>query len=377
MIAKFLKNAVVVALALAGIVGAVAAVDWSARNSVLLWVEHWTGDWRTSLLADRKPTQHPDIALVTITEETLAPYPYRLPPDRKLIARLVTALDGMGVKAIGLDFLVARKTEPEKDRLLLEAIRAAKAPVIVAVGDARAQLLEREQAFQANFIAQSGALPGYANLLEADDRIVRFLAAPVANGPFPKSFAAQLAAPKAPPLREPRRIAWLLKPQDGSDTFIKVPAHLIAPPGVDGPSPMAAAFTNLLRGRIVIVGASLPDVDRHNTPLPDWEGEVQDGVFMQAQVVAQILDGRDILRVPRPYLLGIYAVLVMVGMVFGLRHGLAAMTLYGSTAMIAVAGIDLALFAITRLYLPFQACAIAMLLGLIGGAMLWRVLRYI
>lgn len=377
MTALFYRNALILVLAIGWVAGATAVVDWSARNSFLLWFEHWTGDWRTSLLADRRDNQHPDVAIVEITEETLAPYPYRLPADRKLLARLVRTLDKIGVRAIGIDFLFLRPTERDKDDLLAKAIREARVPVVIAAADARVNLFDREKAYQAEFIKRSGAKAGYANLLRGDDWIVRYLAPPAPDGQFPNSFAGLLADLKAPPHKEPRRIAWLLKPRDGSDTFVKLPAHLLAPPGIEGASPAIAALGNLLKGRIVLIGSSLADVDRHATPLPDWEGEEHDGVFLQAQVVAQILDKRDIRRLARPFLLTVYALLVALGLVFGLRYGLAAMTLYGSSALLGVAVIDMGLFALTRHYLPFQACALAMLLGLLGGALLWRLLRHI
>ena len=370
-----LQNIIASVFALAWIAGSVAAVDWGARNSLLLWVEHWSGDWRTAFFADRRAEQHPGVALVTITEETLAPYPYRIPPDREMLARTIEALDTMGDKAIGIDFLILSATEPDKDRRLARAIRNAKTPIVLAVADKRTELLEQESQFQTAFLEESNATPGYANLLTGGDKVVRYLAPPADDGVFTNTFAAALAAPDAPALSEPRRIAWLLKPSDGSDTFTTVPAQLIAPPGVEGPSPLAAAFANVLKDRVVIVGTSLPDVDRHWTPLPDWEGEQQDGVFLQAQVVAQILDGRDILRVPRSVLAGLYGLLIFLGFFLGLRYGLGAYTLYGGTALLLIALVDIALFATTRQFIPYQACIVALLFGLLGALIARRLIR--
>ncbi|MEM7774383.1 MAG: CHASE2 domain-containing protein [Pseudomonadota bacterium] len=378
MVKLIFKRLAVTCLALGWIAATLAIVDWSAKNSLLVWVEHWSGDWRTAFLADREPTQHKKVAIVAVTEETLAPYPYRLPPDRQLLARLITTLDGMGAKAIGIDFLMLRATEPEKDQQLVEAIRTAKTPIVLAVADSRSELLQQERDYQTIFLRKSGARPGYANLLRGDDRIVRYLAPPAADdGTFRRSFSGQLAAPKAEPLSEPRRIAWLLKPEDGSDTFVTLPAHLLAPPGLDGPAPAAAALAPLIKGRVIILGSSLPDVDRHATPLPDWEDEEHDGVFLQAQVVAQILDNRDIRRLPRELLLGVYGLLACLGMFFGLRYGTGAVTVYGSSALIAVAVIDTVLFATIRQFLPFQACVLAMVMGVTGGVIVHRFARLI
>jgi adenylate cyclase len=356
---------------------AALAVDYTARNSFLLWLEHWSGDWRTAHFADRKSSQHPDVAVITVTEETLNAFPYRSPVDRAYVARLAAALDRVGARAIGLDFLMIRPTEPEKDAQLTQTLKQLKTPIVIAAGDTRAGLTPDELAYQARFIRETGATPGFANLLTGGDRIVRFLATPVPDGQVPLSFAQALAAPTSKPLREPRRIAWLLKPRDNSDTFLTLPAHLLAPPALSGPSPTEAVFGRLLKGKIVIIGADLADVDRHFTPLPDWEGEVQPGAFLQAQVVAQILDGRDILRLRHDLLMALYAFLAFLGLYFGIRHGALAYSLYGSGALLSVAALDIVLFVTTRQFIPFGACVLALTLGLIGGLLIRRLLRFV
>ena len=353
------------------------AVDYSARYSLLLWGEHWTGDWRTAMFADRLETQHDQVAVVTVSEETLTAFPYRAPVDRAFLAKLVETLDTMGVKAIGLDFLFIRPTEPTKDQILRSAIAKVKTPVVVAAADARVGLSDDEQKFQREFIAESGARAGYANLLTGADRVVRFLAPPAPESPFKRSFAATLADPGSPPLTQPRRIAWLLKPKDDADTFQNLPAHLIAPPALPGPSPMAATLGRLFKGKIVIVGADLPDMDRHQTPLPDWENERQAGVFLQAQVVAQILDNRDILRVSRQAVMVLYFALTLLGIWLGMRHGVGAYALYGGSAAIGIAAADVFLFTSIRQFLPFGACMMALILGIVGGMVIRRLFRFL
>lgn len=372
-----LRDLILLTVAIAWALAMALMVDQAARHSFLVWVEHWSGDWRTVFFADRRETQHPDVAVIGVTEETLNAFPYRLPVDRAYLARLISTLDEMGAKAIGIDFLVIRPTEPDKDRMLVRAVRNTRARVVVAVADRRAGLTDAESAYQARFLAETGATGGYANLLTGNDRIVRDLAPREPGGSYPISFANALAAPGAGPIDEPRRIAWLLKPEDNSDTFLTLPAHLVMPPAVQGPSPMMAAFTPLVRDKIVIIGSILPDVDRHQTPLPDWEGENQSGVFLQAQVVAQILEGRNITRLRRDLLLVIYGVLALIGFGLALRRGRLAFTVFTGTVGLLIAAVDIALFVATRQFLPFGGCMLAIFLGGAGGLLVRVALRFL
>src|SRR3974390_2911669 len=69
----------------------------------LLRFEHVMGDVRTHLLSDRLPSQHPNVAILAITDQTLSGYKTRLPIDRALLAHIVDALDAAGAAVIGLD----------------------------------------------------------------------------------------------------------------------------------------------------------------------------------------------------------------------------------------------------------------------------------
>ncbi len=191
---KFVRIAALFAL----IAGWAGGTGWllarASEVSFALWLEHWTGDFRTALLSHRPKRQHPKVALVTITDETMQPFAYRSPIDRGLLGDLVTMLDGAGAKAIGLDFLFLKPTEPAKDKALVAAIGKARTRVVVAVADRRVSLNPAQRDYQNSFLARSGARAGYANLLTGGDRVVRYIAAP-GDPAFPKSFAAALVSP--------------------------------------------------------------------------------------------------------------------------------------------------------------------------------------
>ena len=364
----------ILVLAVGWIAAATVGIEYGARNSWLFWLEHWTGDWRTMLLSDRPKSQHPKIAVVKVTEETVDLFPYRTPIDRGFIARLVTTIDKVQPQAIAIDFLFLKTTEPDKEDELIRAIKAAKTRVIIAAGDNRVELTDAQRDYQRKFIERSGAIGGYANLLTGGDRVVRFVAPP-ADSEFPKSMAVAAAKPDAPPADGPRRISWLLRPSDGVQRFFQVPAHLLASPAGQPAPPTATALSGLLAGKVVFIGADLIGLDRHQTPLASWENDDEmAGVMIHAQVAAQLLDGRKVTRVNPDILRFVYALLAAIGLLIGLRYGGVGYSLYFGTTTLILAAVDISLFIGIRQFLPFGACLAALIVGLVGGIILRQIM---
>ncbi|MGI9421809.1 MAG: CHASE2 domain-containing protein [Hyphomicrobiaceae bacterium] len=374
---QWFGNGLLLMLSLLWVGSVVLAIEYGTRHSWLFWIEHWTGDWRTMLFSDRPKGQHSKIAVVNVTEETLQAYPYRTPIDRDLVARLVTTIDEAGAEAIAIDYLFLKATEPDKDEKLVQAIRAASARVVLAVGDKRVELTEAQRAYQSEFLQRTGAEPGFANLLTGRDRIVRFIAPPV-DKTVPKSLAVAAAKPAAVVADGPRRISWLLRPKDGNQRFFTVPAHLLAGPPDAAQPVAAAALANFLKNKVVFVGADLVGLDRHLTPLPSWENDDEmPGVMIHAQVAAQLVDGRSITRVDAQALRIIFAMLAVIGFWIGLRHGTFGYSLYFGSTTLALAAIDVGLFIGIRQFLPFGACLAALIAGLIGGIAVRRLVAWV
>src|SRR6476646_4066382 len=103
------------ALWLSSLLGLVGLFFVPAMAPTLLKLEHWTADWRTALLSDRRATTHPDVAIVAITGETLEPYPFLLPVDRGLQAKVLAAGKAAGARAVALDFYFTKATDPGTD----------------------------------------------------------------------------------------------------------------------------------------------------------------------------------------------------------------------------------------------------------------------
>src|SRR5262249_18549619 len=253
----------------------------------LLRFEHAMGDLRTAAMSDRLPSQHPLVAIVGVSDATLNDYKMRLPIDPGLLARTIDAIDAAGAKAIGLDVLFVRTARPDNEGELIAAIRRAKAKIVLAAADERVGLSAEQRERQQAFLRDALRPAGFANLAVERDFIVRFKAQPFPGSAFPKSFAEALAenAGYASASRR-RRLAWLRAPADGSAPFLTLSAETLLRPAGD---PLLNAARQGLRGKIVILGGTLSDIDVHRTPLAPLHG-----ALIHAQILAGILDARSI-----------------------------------------------------------------------------------
>lgn len=360
-----LLAAVVIAVCLAATVFHLETI-----GSGLLEFEHRLSDWRTAALADQHKTSHPGIAIVTIDEETMADSPYDV-VDREHLARLLQVLERAGAKGVGLDIVFLKKTEDAKDRALLAAIKASRIPVVIAAADRRVTLLDHQRAYQRDFITASGQDAGYANLYYDRDEIIRRRSGPGSPPEFTASFVARLAsiAGKAD-VTPGDRIAWLKQPADGGNTFFTLNAKLLL-----GNPVVAAALAPRLKDRIVLIGGSFADRDRHRVPLGDRDAPDQKvhGVFVHAQALAQLLDGRRIIGIPAwrvvlPIAFGGF----LLGWSFRQR-GFSWILGGGATAVIIA--LDILFYWQWRVALPYTPVTIAWFAGGLGGYVAGLVLR--
>jgi adenylate cyclase len=340
----------------------------------LLRFEHVMGDVRTHLLSDRLPSQHPHVAIVGITDQTLSGYKTRLPIDRVLLAHIVEALDEAGAKVIGLDFLFTRVTPADNEDMLIDAIKRAKANIVLAAADERLNLTPAQAERQAHFFAQTGRPAGYVNLATERDWVVRFKAPAAPGGAFPKSFARLLAEGAGyPTVGAHRRIAWLREPRDGSDTFLTIPAETLLGPESD---PLTRAARAGLKDKIVIVGALMPDLDLHQTPITAGAPERMAGAVIHAHIVAETVDGRHIgqLEADSAVLRLVLAVLSALGFLVGWRYRLKRKgLLLSSIATVAIIAVDTIVFWEFRIILPVVLALIAWFLGEFSGNVAGRL----
>lgn len=339
----------------------------------LLRFEHSLGDVRTAYLADRLPSQHPRIAVVGITDATLQDLPARLPIDADLLARTVAAIDAAGATSIGIDLLFTRYTGSPAEQRLVETLRAARAKIVLAADDERIGLDATQAARHRAFLQAVGSPAGFVNLATERDWIVRFKAGPPAGKTTP-SFSAQLAQEAgADPRSKSPRIAWLGPPQDGTDTFLTVPAHALLGPET---APTTRASKAGLSGKMVILGGLFPDIDVHLTPLTARTHERMSGALIHAHMLAEQLDGRSIGQ-PDATALPVRLVLALLAALgfltgWGLRHtrkGLIA----GSIISAVIIAVDIMVFWQLRIIVPLVLALLAWLIGEIAGHYLGRL----
>jgi adenylate cyclase len=343
----------------------------------LLRFEHAMGDVRTALLSESLPSQHPHVAIVGITDQTLNDYKARLPIDRQLLAKLVTAIDDAGAKAIGIDILFYRTAPADNEDMLIDAIRNARAKIVLAAADERLGLTRAQSDRQLAFFAMTGRPAGFVNLATERDWVVRFKAQPAPGSRFPKSFAALLAeADGVTSETTHRRIAWLREPSDGSDTFLTIPAETLLLPASDT---LVQAAREQLKDKIVVVGGLLPDVDQHLTPLTSRSNEMMSGTLIHAQIVAELVDGRSVgqLEVDSlPARLGL-AFLAAFGFLIGWRYRLRRKgILLSSLATIVILALDGVVFWQARIILPIVLALLSWFIGEFSGHWLGKWLGH-
>lgn len=337
--------------------------------------DEWTYDWRTLLFSKRAEAPRPDIAIVLINEESLAEYDYLSPVDRGLTAKLIRAIDEARPKAIGLDFIYDRKSETDKTAALIEAIRSARSPVVFGAIDERAGFGPESLRYQEQFIAETGRpeAAGHVILrqqggnLKLGDQAVRYIAGPSPEPPHRKSFTELLAQHRSElSTLQSRYIAWLLPPEN-ADLFplFRVPRHA---PSAGPDEIFPPRWREALRDKIVLIGGDFPDRDKHLTPLSIWDGAKIPGVFIQGQILAQRLDGRNIYVIHWQAELILLAVIAFLGFLFSRQWRAQRYDwLVYLGGLILLGGIGVILFATKGIILPSATLFFAWTGGVSGG----------
>ncbi len=319
-------------------------------------IEVWIADFRLVVMAPEVPP-HPDIVLVTVTEDTLAAFPYRSPLDRAFLAGLLQRLQAAGVRAVAIDILFDQPTEAAKDTALAEVVADYPVPLVVAWADLGDGLTKAQVRHLENYLP--GVRKAYANLVRDDfDGVVRGLfAGRRTETGIRRGLAGALAEMLgAKPPRSHIALDYRLG-QEGKPPFKAFPAHTVAllPPA-------------WFKDKVVLIGADLPHQDRHRTPLATVFGARQgtlNGTAIHAQALAQLLEGR--LRPASG--LGLEALVAALLALFGLALGRLELALAlkaglgGGLAVLTVA-LSFALFAAGGPAIP----VFAPILGLAAAA---------
>ncbi|WP_051242511.1 adenylate/guanylate cyclase domain-containing protein [Stappia stellulata] len=260
---------------------ALAAVMIAALTALAAspWLEPRAGDLAMALAPSPEAAVADQVAVVAITEETLAGFPYRSPIDRAFLATLIARLDAAGARAVGLDVLIDQPSDPQKDTRFFQSLDASDMPVVLALATRVDGLTDR----QADYIARTVAPRTTGLIALARDEVDGVLRHLPDTRPGNQTFAQSLAGDAAKPISG--RILYS-RSLDGAAPFPVYPAHLV------GQLP-----DDWFAGKIVLIGTDLPTIDRHPTPLTTREGVAAGtlpGVVIHAHILAQTLAGQSL-----------------------------------------------------------------------------------
>jgi adenylate cyclase len=269
---------------------ATGAASLAVHNiAFLFYAEQLVDDFRIALLLPAEP-QDTNIVIVTITEETLAQFPYREPIDRGFLADLLHLIETMGPRAIAIDILFDQPTETAKDERLRRAIAEAPVPLVVSYVDLPAVVNEDQKEFLDAFVPPSSRV--LANFSEDQFDTVRTIYPGHidSNGRFLSGLARGLTMKLgvATPANEVP-IAWHGQPAAKTLPFPIFPAHRLAI--------LPKEWLRTFKDKVVLIGADYSLTDRHRTPFAATLRERAEGflpgIVIHAHSVAQLLEGRS------------------------------------------------------------------------------------
>jgi adenylate cyclase len=251
--------------------------------------------------------QDPRVVMITYTDDTLINTQVRSPLDRRILADALKNLDKLGAKAIAIDIIVDQPTP--NDDYLVDAFRSMKTPTYLAFTSAATNgrfIEQRQEEFLRDFQAKirtSTVKPMSIELDTDRDRVVR--AWPVQPKTLPPLLARAITGAQDNFDSYTRSIRFRLPLYDDRPVFAKLPIDLLANPDT------AALMADQVKGRYVLIGGDLLDLDQFETPMKVITGDTTIGLEVHAHMLSQLLDAVQYGRIPR-WGLWITALLVIV-----------------------------------------------------------------
>jgi CHASE2 domain-containing sensor protein len=372
-------------VAVAALLAAFAVVLSGHGSQLLLRLEQGAADFRTALFSERLSGDHPDIVIVSVGDNvnaTSATFDRRtVDVDRNQLSRLIDAIDDSAPRGIGFDVPLAGATDQIRDLTLQRSLREAKARVVIGMREPRGEMSLERRTWLDRFIQGTGRPVGHISVIYDGARVTGVDSGVQALGPVPDSFALLMARTLRPEARRSfGQLAWLQKVEDGGflTRFMNVGAQqpfrvLYAQDLLDTSKPLP---TRQLAGRIVLVTSGLAEIERHRTPLTIWSGESAAPIQIQAQAIAQMLDGRTITEMqPRSLRLFLFTLACLAGLIGWYRGGgWSVLGTFG--ALIGLLAMDAMAYTWYGLMLPIVPALLLWLLGEIAGRSLRRILEW-
>jgi adenylate cyclase len=246
----------------------VAGWDWtrplggagSQREIATADAERGLYDWRAATFAPRVG-QDQRVVMVVYDDQTLVATRKRSPLDRGLLARALRNLDAMGAKSIGIDILFDQPQD--EDAQLIAALHGMRTPVWLGyanIGDNREQIIFEQQQYS--------------------------WPRPLAGQPPLLSLAMQ-PSPRFTDYRGAIRFRMPLAQADGAEEPV-IPSLQI---DLLADSAMTAALAPMVKGRHVLIGGDIVDIDQFETPLSGRQAKsTMIGLEVHATMLTQLLD---------------------------------------------------------------------------------------
>ncbi|RJF94174.1 adenylate/guanylate cyclase domain-containing protein [Sphingomonas cavernae] len=259
----------------------------------------------------------PRIVMVVYNDDTLIETRKRSPLDRATLARALANLDTMGAKAIGIDILIDQPQD--EDEALLATFRAMQTPTFLAYASAATNVEDiqfNQQQFLDEFqkrLAGTRVKPASIRFQVDSDNVVRSWPQRVPG--LPPLLSVAMTDGKSRFADYDRSIRFRIPAEQDRAVFDAFPIQLFADDAT------AAAFADQVRGKYVLLGGTIIDVDEFETPLRPFTGKSMWGLEVHAHMLAQLLDDAWLEALPRWGTWGIAIMVVVAGALSSLLGG--------------------------------------------------------
>jgi adenylate cyclase len=238
------------------------------------------------MLTTERSEQDSRVLMVVYTDDTLINTQVRSPLDRRILANALRNLDTMGAKGIAIDVIIDQPTP--NDEYLIAAFRSLRTPTYLAFTTAatNARFIQTSQEdFLRNFqreIATANVKPMSIELDTDRDRVIR--AWPIQPKSLPPLLARAITGARDDFDGYFRGIRFRQPLYEDRPVFSKLPIDLLANPDT------APLMADQVRGRYVLIGGDLLDLDQFETPMKVLTGATTIGLEVHAHMLTQLLD---------------------------------------------------------------------------------------
>ncbi len=249
----------------------------------------------------------PDTRVVAVVffDETLYQLEKRSPLPRDVIASALRYLDDMNPKAIGIDILFDQPQEADLE--LIEALRAMKTPVSVAYANTETNeddIQAQQQDYLEAFLAQLEGSQAHPSSIRLDAAFGATRVWPSLEEGLPPVLGRSMVGDAGGPIErfetyegaiEYRRSLYEDQSERGLGEDPQVSAPLFSAIDISlfiDPDPAILPFlAEQIEGKYVLIGGDIVDYDRKEVTFTSIDGEEPAGIYVHAEMIAQILDG--------------------------------------------------------------------------------------